>query len=171
MFNYFGGDMQQNFLQIFPDFFLDDIGIYVEDNRKEYQRKKRIDEVASQTFMNANSPQLIRDLIKIWNADSSTEAESVLDKGLKALEELRAQSQEQAAQIEREKIAATAKEKEEERKIQREKMETEKEVATIYANNKSDTENNRVQGENLRKLADIEKELMLNNNKNENKKS
>ena len=50
-------------------------------------------------------------------------------------------------------------------------METEKEVAAIYANNKSDTENNRIQGENLRKLADIEKELMLNNNKNENKKS
>ena len=171
LFNYFGGDMQQNFLQIFPDFFLDDIGIYVEDNRKEYQRKKRIDEVASQTFMNANSPQLIRDLIKIWNADSSTEAESILDKGLKALEELRNQAQQQLADVEKQKIEAAAKEKEEDRKIQREKMETEKEVAAIYANNKSDTENNRIQGENLRKLADIEKELMLNNNKNENKKS
>ena len=171
VFPYFGGDQQNNFLQIFPDFFIDDIGVYVEDNRKEYQRKKRIDEVAGQAFMNANSPELIRDLIKIWNADSSTEAESILDRGLKALQELRAQSQEQAAQIEREKIAATAKEKEEERKIQREKMETEKEVATIYANNKSDTENNKVQGENLRKLADIEKDILLNSNKNKEQKS
>ena len=74
-------------------------------------------------------------------------------------------------QIEREKIAADAKEKEEDRKIQRERMETDKEVAIIYANNKSDTENNKVQGENLRKLADIEKEILLNSNKNKEQKS
>lgn len=171
LFNYFGGDQQQNFLQIFPEFFIDDIGIYVEDNRKEYQRKKRIDDVASQTFMNANSPQLIRDLIKIWNADSSTEAESILDKGLKALEELRAQSQEQMAQIERDKIAANQKKEEEDRKIEREKMENNKEVAVIYANNKIAETEVKSQAENLRKLADIEKDLMLNGNKNKDKNS
>ena len=69
-FTYFGGDLQTKFLKIYPDFLFEDLGIHIGDNRLEYQRKQRIDSVAQQTFANAQSPEMLLELIKIWNSEN-----------------------------------------------------------------------------------------------------
>lgn len=170
VFTYFGGDGQMEFLQIFPDFFIDDLGIYIGDNRKEYERKKRIDDIATQTFGNAQSPNMLLDLIKIWNADSSTEAEAILERGIKALEKMREENTKAMQEQAQAQAQAEAKKQEEEAALKREGYEKDIEVAKIYANNKADETREKVSAENLRKMADIEKELTIAN-KNEQKEN
>ena len=171
MFSYFGGDAQQKFLQIFPDFFIDDLGVYIGDNRKEYERKKRVDDMAGQTFGNAQSPDLLLDLIRIWNADSSTEAEAVLRKGIKALEKMREENNKNAQAQAQAQAQADAKKAEDEAQLKREGYEKDIKVATIYANNKADEINTKEAAANLRKMAEIEKDLTIHNSKTEKEKN
>ena len=161
VFSYFGGDNLQKFLTIFPDYFVNDIGLSIADNRKEYEKKKRLDEVAGQTFSNAGSPQLIRDLLKIWNSESLPDAEGIMDRGLVALEKVREENTKQAqAQMQAEAEAAAAKLKKEE-DLKREGFQNNIDVALIYANNKADDTNEKEANNNLRKMADIDKELKI----------
>ena len=170
VFSYFGGDAQMKFLQIFPDFFVDDLGIYIGDNRKEYERKKRIDEMAGQTFGNAQSPELIRDLLRIWNADSSTEAEAILNKGIKALEKVREENNQMQQQMAEQQQKADEAKRQEEAQLKREGYAKDIKVAEIYANNKADDTGIKEQNANLREMAKIEKDLVIANKNQQNKK-
>lgn len=169
VFSYFAGDGRQKFMQIYPDYFLNDYGIHIADNRREFEKKKRLDEMAGNTFSNASSPQLIRDLLKIWNSETVTEAEGIFDRGLNALEKLRQenmkmqqQQAEQMAQVEREKL-------EQKTTADSEKLINNKEVALIYANNNADGIGTKETNANLRKMAEIERDLELARRKNAEK--
>lgn len=165
-FTYFGGDNKMKFLTIFPEFFVSDYGISITDNRKEYEKKRRIDEMAGNTFSNAGSPALIMDLLKIWNAEDSTEAEAIMERGIKALEALRDQNMK--AQQEQAQMEAQAKQEEQELQQQQhtEKMQNNIDVANIYANNKADDTREKETGANLRKMAEIDRDIALANSKN-----
>lgn len=165
VFSYFAGDNKQKFLNIFPEFFLADYGISIADNRKEYEKKKRLDEVAGNTFSNAGSPALIRDLLKIWNSDSVSDAEGILDRGINALEKMKAEND--ARMQEQAKMEADAKQAETAAKAEehKEKMINNKEVAAIYANNNADGINTKESNANLRKMAEIERDLKISQDK------
>lgn len=167
-FTYFAGDNQAKFLTIFPDFLLDDIGVHIGDNRKEFEKNRKIEQMAEMAFMNAQSPEIMLDLIRLFNAETSTEKEAVLKKGLKALDEMReennkAQQEQVQAQIQKE-----AQEKAEDSQLTRESHQKDIAVAKIYADNKADDTREKEQGQNMRKMADIEKELLMSNEKGNN---
>lgn len=164
-FSYFAGDNRQKFLTIFPDFFVNDYGLSIADNRREYEKKRRMDEMAGNTFSNAGSPQLIRDLLKIWNSESVTEAEGILERGLNALEKIREENM-KAAQQQAELAAKTEADKLERLQLQHEqKMENNIEVASIYANNNADGIREKEINANLREMAKIEKDLKISNDR------
>jgi hypothetical protein len=172
VFSYFGGDNQQKFLEVMPEFFMDDMGVYIGDNRQEYERKKRVDTMADNAFANVGSQQAFRDLIKIHNADSSTEAESILDKGLEALEKMKQENNKLAQEQAQAAAQAEVKRQEEVDALDRERLQNNIDVAKIYANNKADESALKERGQNLRKMADIEKEMTIKNaemNKTDNK--
>lgn len=173
VFSYYGGDNQTKFLKVFPDFWLDDIGIHIGDNRKEFEKSQKISQMAEAAFNQPQTPKMMLELIRLFNADGSTEKEAILERGLKALEEMRLQNME--AQSKQAQADAEAKAADDERKdnLTREGYQKDIEVAHIYANNKSRETDIKENGQNLRKLAEIDKDLIteqirnIKNNKEE----
>lgn len=171
VFSFFAGDTQMKFLQISPDFFYDDLGIYTADNRKDYEDKKLLNDIASRLFGNAQSPQLMLDLIRVIKSDNVSEAESIVEKGVKALEQIKQENdkmiqetekQKSANELEKEKIKADEAEKNRQNNI---------EVAMIYANNKADETREKVTSSNLQKMAEIEKDLTIEANRSNKKEN
>ena len=170
VFSFFAGDNMQKFLTISADFLMDDLGIYVTDNRKDYEDKQLINDVASKLFGNASSPEMMRDLIRIIKTDNVSEAESIMDKGVIALQKTKEENDKMMQQIEQEKIA-WEKEKEDRADSRQEKqIQGQLDVATIYADNKAGTDNEKNNAENLRKLAEIESKLTIEELKAQNDK-
>lgn len=168
IFTYFGGDNQAKFLKLFPDFFLEDLGIHTGDNRKEYERKKRIDAIAERTFGNSQDLGVMLNLINVWNAEHSTEAEAILRKGAKALEktmkENQAAMQQQAAAAEETKRLDIQKKDEQ----HLEKLDNNIEVAEIYADQQKTDTDTKEENANLRKAAELEAAMRLKENENNN---
>ena len=165
VFTYFGGDNQMKFLNIMEDYMMDDLGIHIGDNRKEYERKERMDKIGEQTFGQSQDPEIMLNLIKIWNADSATEAEAIFKIGSQKLAEMRQENiklqqeaEAQKAKIEEAKLAETA-------RMHQETMQNNIDVANIYADNKIEDVQNKEAGQDRRKAADIQKELLLNDKK------
>ena len=166
-FTYFGGDLQTKFLKIYPDFLFEDLGIHIGDNRLEYQRKQRIDSVAQQTFANAQSPEMLLELIKIWNSENSTEAEAILSKGVKALAQIREENMKlQQQQIQVQGQTEQQKDQLDYQKHQ-EQLANNIDVANIYADNKIQEVVAKEDGANKRKAA----ELVANLQKDREKQS
>lgn len=168
VFSYFGGDSQMKFLQVMPDYFLDDLGVHIADNRKEFKKVQDIEEMAKMAFMNAQTPEMMLELLKIYNADGSSEKEAILRKGVKSLAELREKNNQQLQQAEQATLQQKAKEKDDDNQIKRESHQKDINVAKIYADNKADDTRQKEQGQNVRKLADIEKDLIVANRKDSN---
>lgn len=168
VFNYFAGDGSSRFMTIFPDFFLEDIGLYFDDNRKEFQKKKLIDDIALQTFSRSQYPELLLSMLKIFNADTSNEAEKQLKKGLRTFQEL--QEENRKVQMEQEQNLAkiASEDKSEDRNLKREGYQKDVVVANIYSESEQEKTATKEDNENRRKAAEIEKEILLNGNK-ENK--
>lgn len=170
VYSYFAGDNMQKFLTISADFLMDDLGIYVTDNRKDYEDKQLINDVASKLFGNASSPEMMRDLIRVIKSDNVSEAESIMDKGIVALQKTKSDNDKMLQQIEQEKIAWEKEKEDREDKRNNDRIEGQKAVAEIYADNKAATENEKNTAENLRKLADIESKLTIEEQKAQNSK-
>lgn len=86
---YIFGDNKTKFLRIDESFMNEDIGIYIGDSHKEQKRKAIIDRAAEIGLQNAQTPQMILDMVKILNADFSTEAEKILERATIAMDKLR----------------------------------------------------------------------------------
>ena len=168
-FTYFAGDNQAKFLKVMPDFFYEDLGIHIGDNRLEYDRKKRIDSVAQQAFVNTQDPEVMLELIKVWNQENATEAEAIFSKGVKAMKALREESmkaaQEQAAQDAQLEMAKEEKIE----KQHKERLQNNLDVANIYANNKIQDTIEKELGQDRRKAADVQKDLVVSDKRNKNK--
>lgn len=164
-FTYFGGDLQTKFLKIYPDFLFEDLGIHIGDNRLEYQRKQRIDSVAQQTFANAQSPEMLLELIKIWNSENSTEAEAILSKGVKALAKIREENMQMQQQ--QMQIQAQTEQKKDEIDYQKhtEQLDNNIEVAEIYADNKMNEVIEKEAGADRRKAAELISDLQKDREK------
>lgn len=87
------GDGASKILNVFPDIAFNDYGIYVGDAGKDDAMRQAITQL-SQAALSSGQITLL-DVIKVFKADTMTEAERVLEMGMKAAQEL---SQEQAQQ-------------------------------------------------------------------------
>lgn len=161
VFTYFAGDNQAKFLKLFPDFFLEDLGIHTADNRKEMERKKKIEAIAERAFGQSQDLNVMLNLIGVYNADHSTEAEAILRRGVKKLNEINQQNmqiqQEQFAAEQQAKMADIAKKDEQHDK----KLVNNLEVAEIYARQQDEDTKTKETNANLRKAAELENAQLL----------
>jgi hypothetical protein len=155
-FQYIFGDLYTKFLTISGKFFNVDLGIYIGDRFKDKKDKEVIDQAATQALGNATDKELILDLINVLEADSAPESKAILEKGLKAFNEL----QEANAKAAQEAQQAELQDKQEERahlvKLQEMKDVNQIEVAKIYANNKTFNDAQNRTSDELKTLAKIE---------------
>lgn len=165
IFNYFGGDQESKFLKIMPDFLEEDLGCHIADNRKEFERKQRIDQIAGQTFANSQDPQLLKDLIKLLNADTSTESEAIFDRSLSVLMKMREENNKIAQQQHQDKIQIDNEKIIKDESKHKDQMQNNLDVAHIYANSKADEVREKEVNNNLRKAAELEKEKEEKNKK------
>lgn len=171
IFTFFAGDNQTKFLKIYPDFLAEDLGIHIGDNRKEFERKQRIDKAGEMAFGNSQDPMILRNMIKMWNAEHSTEAEAIFDRGLKALEAMRKENMAQTQQIEESKNQAMVEKEQLITKRHEETMQNNIDVANIYANNKIQEVVERENGQDRRKAAELEVNMMLKDKESKSDKS
>lgn len=167
IFAYYGGDNQQKFLQVAEQFFDDDIGLHIGDNQKEQIKTRKMEAMAEQAFARPDNPELMLELLKMYNADSSTEKESVFKKGIVALQQMAQENEEKNRQLQ--EMDIQQKEAAEQKKDQqhKEKLQNNIDVAKIYADNKADVEGMKEDGQNLRKAADIAADMEKETSKTE----
>ena len=156
VFSFYAGDTNQQFLEIAPEFMWDDLGIFSVDSRKDYDDKKLINDVAGQLFGNAQSPEMMRDLIKIIMADNNTEALAMLDKGIEALNQLKAENDKMMAQSQAEAAKAQQAIEESKERQHKEKLENNIEVTLIKVQADLQKLQQTIESSNLQKAADIE---------------
>ena len=165
VFTYYGGDNQAKFLKIFEPFLQEDLGIHVMDNKKEYDRKQRIDQIAERTFGNSQDLEVMLSLINVFNSENSTEAEAVVRKGFKAMKATadanQKMMQEQAQAAEQTKLQAIAKADEQ----AKDRLQNNIEVAEIYAHQQNNDTVAKETNANLRKAAELENKVAIENNK------
>lgn len=158
---YIFGDLKTKFFKIYPAYFQEDIGVYIGDNIKEQKNKQIIDQAAQMAMTNAQTPDLILNLIKVLNAETAGESEQIFIQGLKALDKLRADQQQaeadnaKAENESKEKIAQDA------AQLTRDGYAKDIKVAEIYAENKAITESMKNETTKRTKAADIEKDFLL----------
>ena len=168
VFTYYGGDNQAKFLKIFEPFLQEDLGIHIVDNKKEYERKQRIDQIAERTFGNSQDLEVMLSLINVFNSENSTEAEAVVRRGFKAMKETQ-MNNEKMAQQQQQMAEETKRAAIEKQDSQAEaKLENNIEVAEIYAHQQNNDTITKETNANLRKAAEIENKTAIENNK-ENK--
>lgn len=161
------GDNKSKFFKIQPPFHQDDFGLYIGNSYKEERKKAVIDEAAKIALGNAQTPELLLQLTEVLNAPFSSEAEKILKRGTKALEQIRKENNEalQAAEAERNKGEAERLDKE--HALKREGFEKDIKVAQIrtaganMANNTNAIANQRI------KAAQIEAEYIKAQNAQE----
>lgn len=158
-FHYFGGDNQAKFLKIMPEWMEEDLGIHIADNRKEQIKVNKMEQMAEASFGSPQTPEMYLELLRMYNADSSTEKEAIFKKGIKALAKIQQENNESQGKIEDNKLQAMAAEKDKDRDVTREGHAKDKVIAKIYADNKSNDTATKEDGQNLRKAADIQKDM------------
>lgn len=150
------GDMQHKFLTIHKDFLDADLGIYIGDTAKDLRDKQTVDMGVQQLLSNSQDPDIIRDAIKVLQADTASESLGIFDRTIERLKK----SQEQAQQAEAEnnqaiaeqeaaKLASEVEEKQKDRDSQ-------EEIAKIYANNKTFNETEKNTSQELQLIAKLE---------------
>lgn len=162
---YVFGDLKTKFFKVYPEYHQEDVGVYIADNFAEQKKKQTIDAAASQTMQSAQTPELILNLIETLNADTAGESEAIFKRGIKALNKLR-EEQSKAEQAAAQAQAEAEKAKTDlETELKREQFQNNIDVANIYNDGKTVTESMKNEAQKTMKLADIEKDLLLSDQK------
>lgn len=150
------GDLSMKFMNIHKEFFDADLGLYIADSAKDYRDKQIIDQGAQMALGSAQTPQQILDLVEVLEKDNAEESKAVLERSINAMQKIAQQQQEELNKIEQEKTQVQKEAQELDYMKHQEKLETEIEVAKIYADNKLQTERERNISEERKKLAELE---------------
>ena len=90
------GDGAYKFISVMPDIALQDYGVYVGDSGKDDAMKQVVQQLAQSALQSGQIDFL--NILKVIKADTMTEAEKVLEKGMDQIKEQAAQQQQQAMQ-------------------------------------------------------------------------
>lgn len=165
---YIFGDLKTKFFKVYPEYFQEDVGVYIADNFAEQKKKTVIDSAATQALSNAATPDLILSLIETLNADTAGESEAIFKRAVKAMNALKQQEAEAQAASEKASQEATAVIEEGKATLKREEFQNNIDVAKINNDGLAAREMNKLNSAEKTKLADIEKELLLSEQKNAN---
>lgn len=155
------GDLKSKFFTIAPEYFTEDVGVYIADNYAEQKAKSVVDNAAQQALSNAATPDLILSLIQTLNADTASESEAIFKTAVKTMNALKQQEQEfQAEQAKAQQEAAQALDEKADAR-EKAKLQNNIDVAIIQTNGASMREGLKLDSQNAQKLADIEAKLMM----------
>lgn len=157
---YILGDLKTKFLQVYPAFFQDDIGVSIASNFTDQKKKQIIDSAAQQAFSSAQTPELILELIKILNSDTASESERILRRGIKQLAKLRDENNKAMQAAEQTRAESMAAETDKEHNLKREGYQKDVIVAQIQADNKSIIATSDRINQNRIKLAELENDAL-----------
>jgi hypothetical protein len=162
MVQYLFGDNITKFFKIYPDYFQEDVGVYIADNFQEQRKKQVIDQAAQQTLSNAQTPDLIVSLIETLNAETAGESIAIFKQAVKSMNALKEQEQQfQAEQADKaaeaQRYAADKLSEDKDKQLQ-----NNKEVAFIQVNGQMIREEMKNSSTGAVALAQIEKELLMN---------
>ena len=90
------GDGAYKFLNVMPDIALQDFGLYVGDSGKDDAMKQVVQQLSQAALQSGNIDLL--NVIKVLKADTLTEAEKVLEKGMDVMKQQQMQQQQMAMQ-------------------------------------------------------------------------
>lgn len=158
VFNYVFGDMMSKFLTIYQEYFNEDVGLYIGDRFKDKRDKEIIDQAAVRALGNATEKELILDLINVLEAESASESKAILERGLKAFQKLQAENNKMMQEAEQAKQESEKAIQEQKDQVIRDGYANNIEVAKIYANNKTFTEGEKNQSQELQTAAKLELE-------------
>ncbi len=161
--HYIKGEFEQKFITIMSDFFDEDIGIYLGDSAKNQEAKEIINRAAELALGNPQTPDMLLDLVRILNKDNATEAEAILERSFQALNKIREENQKAMQEIENNKLQQQAQKDAEDAQLKREGFDNNIDVAEIYVRGKDNENRTKVDSQERMKLADIEKEMLMNN--------
>lgn len=165
---YIFGDLKTKFFKVYPEFFQEDVGVYIADNFAEQKKKSVIDSAATQALSNAATPDLILSLIETLNADTAGESEAIFKRAVKAMNALKEQEAQAQAEAQKSSQEAAAAIEEQKATLKREEFQNNIDVAKINNDGLTVRELNKLNSAEKVKLADIEKELLLSEQKNSN---
>tara|TARA_Y100000593_G_scaffold30492_1_gene60372 strand:- start:1405 stop:3699 length:2295 start_codon:yes stop_codon:yes gene_type:complete len=159
------GDGAYKFLNIMPSIALQDYGVYVGDSGKDDAMKQVVQQLA-QSALQAGNIDLLN-ILKVIKADTMTEAEKVLEKGMEKMKEQAAEQQQREMQqiqaqqeAEQSKFEAEAqlKQMDNDTKIQVAEIQAESRmaVAKLQSEDKRDIHDSSQDAEFSKKLADHE---------------
>lgn len=160
------GDLKTKFFKIYPEYFQEDVGVYIGDNFAEQKKKAVVDQAAQQALSNANTPDLILNLIEVLNADTAGESEAIFKRGVKALNALKAQEAQAQADAQKSAQEATAKIEKNKAELKREEFQNNIDVANITQNGTTLREMNKNTSAEKITLAELENKLLLDERKN-----
>lgn len=103
---YVFGDLKTKFFKVYPSFYQDDIGVSIGSQFQEKRKKDIIDRAAEQAFTNANTPELILNLIEVLEAETSIESKKVLKRGIAAMSKMAQENQKALAEQNQQQLAS-----------------------------------------------------------------
>ena len=158
---YIFGDLKTKFFKIYPEYFQEDVGVYIADNFAEQKKKSVVDQAAQQALSNAATPDLILSLIETLNADTAGESEAIFKRAVKSMNKLKEQEQAAQAEMQKAQQEANAAIEAEKTALKREEFQNNIDIAMIQSDGQALRESNKTLSAEKVKLADIEKDLLL----------
>lgn len=158
---YIFGDMKTKFFKIYPEYFQEDVGVYIADNFAEQKKKSVIDSAATQALSNAATPDLILSLIETLNADTAGESEAIFKRAVKALNKLKEQEQEANAQAAQAAQEAAEKINQDNIELKREEIASKEKIEAMKVDGQAIRESNKNVSAEKIKIAELENALLL----------
>ncbi len=151
------GDGAYKFLSVMPEISLNDYGVYVGDSGKDESMKQVLGQLAQSALQSGQIDFM--DVIKVLKADSMTEAEHILERGMdemRKMQQQQAEAEQQAAQAE-----AQAKQAEFESQAQLKQMDNDTKIEIAKMNNDAKVKVAEIYSDDLRDIADMKEKSKL----------
>ena len=155
---YILGDGAYKFLNALPDIAFQDYGVYVGDSGKDDAMRQAVMQLSQAALQNGSVGLL--DVIKVLKADSMSEAEAVLERGLDEMRKQQEMQQEQQVQMMQAEQEAKMAEKQTEAELKQ--LDNEAQINIAEMNNQTKLQIAEMQSDDKRAIADMKEKVNVN---------
>tara|TARA_B100001059_G_scaffold35564_2_gene28559 strand:- start:1737 stop:4028 length:2292 start_codon:yes stop_codon:yes gene_type:complete len=148
---YILGDGGYAFLNVLPDVALNDYGVFVGDGGKDDAMKQMLQQM-SQAALQSGTINML-DVIKVLKADTMTEAEHILERGIEAMQKQQQSMQEQQMQMQQ--AESEAKQADKEFEMQKAQLDVEGKVKVAEINAQARIEAQEIASQADRDIDDV----------------
>ena len=168
--SYYSGDKAQKFIKVTESFANDDLGVKFVNNRKDFESKNNIDQIATRMMGTTDDLNIMISMLDILDSENYESARELLERTKNHVEQMKAEAEAQMKAIEDAKI----KDAQEARANENEQKELDRQnnidVANIAHDKDALVTQLKEENSNLRKAADVEvKNKELDQKANESK--